>query len=165
MDHPGAPPPSSKRQEMRDAVHQVLQKVADDRQAATVEAQAAAARAARKRRRHRTLLALGIVALVAAIVFAVPRWRRPFPAPTGAEADRQARIALLFAARAVDGFRDSRGRLPLSLQETGVALPGVSYTPDTDGWELSTVVEGRTLTLRHSDDRDAFQSATPASPP
>jgi hypothetical protein len=157
---PAQQPPEgqpTKRQEMRDAVNQVLQKVADDRQAQSAEKMAELKRAAAKRRRSILLLLLAFIGLAVLVVVMLPVWRNPFPAPAGAAAERDARAAIVFASKVIDTFRSTRGRLPISLEEAGVALPGIAYAPrGVDGYELVAVVEGRPLTFTSDQDRDAF---------
>lgn len=147
----------TRRQEMRDAVNQVLQKVADDRQAQSAEKLAELKRAAARRRRSVLLLALAFIGLAALVMVMLPVWRNPFPAPAGAAAERDARAAIVFASKVIDTFRATRGRLPISLEEAGVALPGISYAlRGVDGYELVAVVEGRPVTFTSDQDRDAF---------
>lgn len=150
------PLPQNKRQEMRDAINQVMQKVADDRQAQTAEKIAELQRAKKKRRRSILLLVLAFAGLVVLVIVMTPVWRNPFPAPTGAAAERDARAAIVFASKVIDTYRATRGRLPISLEEAGVALPGISYALRADGYELVAVVEGRPLTYNSTEDREAF---------
>jgi hypothetical protein len=74
-------------------------------------------------------IALAIFLLAGILVLAPPRFVSP-EAPVGiADADRVSGVitALLLQAEQVDAFRVRERRLPLSLDELGVAVPGVRY--------------------------------------
>jgi len=162
-EHEPAPP--STRQQMEDAVQDVMQKMADDRVAAAAEVVREQKRQVSRRRQAAGLVVFGIVTLILALVISLPRLRNPFPAPTGADAERDARAALLFAAGVVDSYRAAQSRLPESLLEAGVALPGMGYSRTADGYELVVQADGVPVSLRSTDDRAAFSSGrTPAEP-
>ena len=97
-----------------------------------------------------------VLALLGAGIPAIAMWRRPFPQPSGSEADRHARQGLVFAARLVEQHRADRGAPPASLSELGLQLPGVAYRRVADTWELSTASENRVITLRSTDDTTRF---------
>lgn len=142
------PPPPSRREQMKDAVSQLLTNIKEERKAASAEALAALAL---QKRHHRLLIGLTVVmalAFVASVILMLPRWRHPFPTPVGAEAEAHAERAAAFAASMVERFRTDRGRLPISLDETGVKLPGVRYVVLGEGYEITIDVEGRPVTHR-----------------
>ncbi len=147
------------RARMRDAVNDLVQKVKDDR----AETQADREAEEQRRRAHERLkyvwLFVAVVAFAGSVAFTVPRMRAPIRPPTGAEAERHGRETLVYAARLVEEFQRVRGRLPNSIDETGVSLPGVVMLTRPGGWELSMQVNGRTvatLALRSGDDLGSF---------
>ncbi len=147
------------RERMRDAVKDLVQKVKDDR----AETQADRDAEERRRRTHErqkyVWLFVAVVGFAWSVAFTLPRIRAPIGPPTGAEAERHGRHALVYAARLVEEFQRARGRLPNTIEEIAVSLPGVVLQPRPGGWELSMVVEGRTvatLSLRSGDDLRSF---------
>jgi len=153
-------PPPSNREQIRDVVGQLLKQQADKQQASRAEVAAARERAARQARRRGLQVVLLAIVLVISLLYAIPRWERPFARPTGARAERDARRAVLFAARLVDGRIRATGRAPLSFDEIGVTLPGISYHRlDSLSWVISVTVEGRTLSFQRGDDPVRFGGA------
>lgn len=154
---PGGAPPPSKRQVMRDAVSKVVQQVAEQRQAKTAEALAEQRRARQRQTRGILLVIVAVIGLVASVMWALPRWRHPFQDRSAALQDRDARTAILFAAKIVDRFTEARGRAPISLEEAGVNLPGIAYTTTGTTYQLVAVVDGKPLTFRSGISRDSFR--------
>lgn len=141
-------PPPSRREQMKDAVSQLLTNIKEEKQATSAQA---LADMARKRKRHRVLVALTFLAAIAFLVTVIvmlPRWSHPFPVPTGEAAVANAERATTYAASLVERFRADHGRLPISLDETGVKLPGMQYVTLGEGYEITVVVEGQPVTHR-----------------
>jgi hypothetical protein len=130
---------------MRDALQQVMQNVADKRDEARADELKEVERRQRKRRSAILLLVLLGVAFGVSLAVSLPRWNNPYAPPTGEAAERDAQRALLLAAAIVDRFRNANRRLPDSLAETGVALPGVAYRLTPSGYELSVTADGRRI--------------------
>jgi len=142
---------------MRDAVEQLLKQQAEKRQESRAEVIAARERAARRARLRWLQAVVLAIVLVISFLFAVPKWQHPFAGPTGARAERDARRAVLFAARLADQRIRATGRAPLSLDELGVSLPGISYQRlDSLTWVISVTVEGQPLSFRRGDDPVRF---------
>lgn len=149
----------SSREKMRDAVDQLMQQVADQQQETKAEVVAARARHDRRARMRWLQAALLAVALVISGMFAIPRWRQPFPPPTGAVAERDARRAIVFAAQLVEQRIRVTRRAPQTFDQVGVPLPGIAYQRlDSLGYLLTTTVEGKTLSFRRGDDPVRFVS-------
>lgn len=74
-------------------------------------------------------LALVLLVISASILAFPPSWAVGDPAPTLTEQqlDRGARAALFLQAQQVEAFRVKEGRLPGSLDELDVTLPGISF--------------------------------------
>ena len=151
-------PPANKRAQMRDAVQDVMRKVQADREAVKAQEQKSRKKEQRRHTRGIVLVAIGAVLLAAAASWAVPRWQHPFAERTGAAADRDARIAILFTARMVDAWAAGHQRMPRTLQEVGIALPGISYTPGADSYQLSAMVGQQQIRFTSTQDRAAFRN-------
>lgn len=149
-------PPPSKRAEMRDAVQDVMRKVQKEREQEMAEALAQHASVDRRKTRGIVLVVIGVALLVAAAWWALPRWQHPFAERSGAAADRDARIAIVFTAKLVDAFAARHQRLPHTLQETGVALPGITYVEGPSHYVLSAMVGDRRVEYVSTEDRTAF---------
>jgi hypothetical protein len=149
--------PSSGREQMRDAVNQVMKQVNDQKQENRAEVVAAREhKASQSRMRWLQAIVLATV-LVISLVFAIPRWRQPFAAPSGAEAEHDARHAVVFAAQLVEQHIHATGRAPQSLEQLGIPLPGIRYQRlDSLGYVVSATVEDRTLSFRRGDDQARF---------
>lgn len=153
------PPEQSPRERMRDAVQQIVKNVADDKALSRANVKKAKARIAARRRRQVWQL-LGVAAVLAAsIVWAMPRWQRPFDPPTGAVAERDARRAIVFAARLVVEYEGANGAPPATLADLGVALPGIEYRRFDAAWTLTVRVDGRAITFQDGDDPGTFLNA------
>ena len=65
------------------------------------------------------------------IWFFPPGWvqRSPVPVPTLEQDEASLRLVMFLQAQRIESFRIERGRLPENLEEAGVPLPGVDYTP------------------------------------
>jgi hypothetical protein len=141
---------------MQDAVSRIMEQQREAR-----ASMSAATLAELERRRNRQRL-LGVAAILSVIVFgaslavAIPKWRQPIPPPTPEAAEAGARRVLVFAAQVVEGRRAQTGRLPASLAEVGLHLPGVGYRLVGDGFELNAQAAGAEIVLRSGEDRDAF---------
>lgn len=151
---PGQPSPGEK---MRDAVANVMQKVSEDKKAIKAGVQAEHQQKLRRGRRAWLLLFLAALGLGISLAYGLPRWRQPFKPPTGAAAERDARRAIMFAQSLVERFRQGNGRVPASLAEAGVALPGIAYRVTPDGYEISATVAARTIVFRSGDDPVRFR--------
>lgn len=149
-------PPPAKRAEMRDAVQDVMRKVQADRDAQVKEALAQHAKDHRRRSRGIALVVLAALLLAAAAWWAVPRWKHPFAERQGPAAERDARSAIVFVAKLVDTFQAQHQRLPHTLHETGVVLPGIQYTEGVGRYTLSARAAGHTITFVSTEDRGAF---------
>ncbi len=141
-------PPPNPRERMREAVHDVLAQVKEQQHAASAEAVEQRRRAERRGRLKLLWLAGAAGFLFAALAYALPRARAPFAPPSGALAERHAQASLDLAARLVEQYRRDHDRLPDSLVETGVRLPGVTFRRDGAAYELSVTVEGRVQSHR-----------------
>lgn len=142
---------------MRDAVDQLMRQVADQKQESKAEVMAARARAVRQSRMRWLQAAVLAIALVISVMFAVPLWRAPFKAPTGAQAEHDARRAVVFAAQLVEQRIRATGSAPQHFDQLGVPLPGISYQRlDSLAYVLSTTIEGKTLSFRRGDDPARF---------
>ncbi len=152
---PSGPEPSN-RDKMKDAVQQLLQQKAEEQ--ATTRADVAITKERSQRRaRTRYLQAFALlVLLVIAVVFAIPQWRHPFAPPGGAQAEHDARQALVFAANLVDNYEHQTGRLPGNFSQLGVSLPGIAYLRTADSWVLSIRANGRDFAIQKGDDKAAF---------
>jgi hypothetical protein len=131
------------RQKMRDALEQVIQGVAEKRDEARADELREREKRLRRRRSTVALLVLLAVGFGVSLAVSLPRWSRPYAPPSGEAARRDAQRALTLAASLVERFRTVNGRLPDSLAETGVALPGVEYRVAPPGYELWVTVDGR----------------------
>lgn len=97
---------------------------------AAQQAREAGAQAARRESNH---LQIATVCLLAALALypplMKPRWLRPAPYPAESAQHREAgvRFAVFLESRRIESFRLSHHRLPASLKEAGVAVPGLRY--------------------------------------
>lgn len=147
-------PHQPERGKMRDAVADLMQEVKEKRALTAAEKLAAAAVSQRRKRLQYLYLMIATVVFGSAVVWAIPRWKTPYAAPAGAAAEDGARQTLLFAARLIEGFRASNGRYPDTIAETGVNLPGLTYTRTPTSWELSAPIPGASpMVLRSADYR------------
>jgi len=160
MSAPQPPPPGqpSPRAQMRDAVANVMQKVAEDKKAIQADVQAEHERKLRRGRRSGLLLFFAALGFGISLAYGLPRWSHPFKPPTGAAAEHDARRAILFAESLVERFHQEHGRVPASLEEAGVALPGIGYRLTVNGYEISARVEGRTIAYLSGDDLARFRA-------
>ena len=156
---PGNPP--SPRDRMQDAVASVMNEVKEQRAAIKADVQAARARALRRSRRAWPLMILAASAFIISFVYFVPRWKHPFTPPAGAAAVRDARHAILLADSHVRLFIAENGRPPVTLAETGLTLPGISYRVTPRGYEIAAVVEGRPIVFASGEDRARFRAGQP----
>ena len=79
-------------------------------------------------------LAALLLVLAGGLAVAPPTWlgaTAPVVLPA-ATRERGARLALYLQARRVEAFRLTEGRLPVDLEETGGAIPGVRYVRSSD---------------------------------
>lgn len=136
---------------MRDAAADLVKDLKANREADRAEKAADESKKAARKKYQWLWVAGLVVAFGASLAYGLPRWRSPWVAPAGAEAERSARETLAFAARVVEAFRVQHGRVPDNLAETRVAPAGVLYRPSPSGWELSIDVEGRNVVLRSSE--------------
>jgi hypothetical protein len=142
---------------MADAVGQLMKQVADKRRESKAEVIAARERVARQARMRWLQAAVLAITLVISLMFAIPRWRQPFAAPTGASAERAARRAVVFATQLVEQRIRTTGRAPQKFDEIGVPLPGIYYQRlDSLAYVVSITVEGKTLQFRRGDDPERF---------
>ena len=155
---PGAAPPSN-REKMRDAVQDLVQQVKDQKQKTVAEKRHEEQKAKQKQRRRLLETGVLVVALIASILWAIPKWNAPFSTPTGAEARKDARKALVFASRLLDQYQLRAGRFPGTFAQVGVSLPGLVYTPMGDTYTLRLDVDGQAITFRHGDDPVRFLSS------
>ncbi len=155
---PADGPPPEKRAAMQNAVQDVMRKVQADREARMSEALARHAKDSRRKVRGVVLVIVGALLVIAAAWWALPRWRHPFAERGGPAADRDARVAILFTASLVDHFQSERQRLPHTLRETGVVLPGIQYTEGVGRYTLSARAAGHTITFVSTQDRATFQA-------
>lgn len=153
---PADGPPPEQRAAMRNAVQDVMRKVQADRKAEMAQALAQHAKSRRRQARGGMLVAVAALLLAAAAWWALPRWQHPFPPREGQAAERDARSAILLVAKVVDNFRAQHRRLPRSLRETGVVLPGVGYTEDGARYTLSATAAGHTVTFVSTEDKEKF---------
>ncbi len=147
------------RARMRDAVNDLVQKVKDDRAQTLAEKEVEQQQLRARERQKYVWLFVAVVAFAGSVAFTLPRMRAPIRPPTGAAAEHHGRQTLVYAARLVEEFQRARGRLPASMAEIGVSLPGVVLETRPGGWELSMQVDGRTvaaLALRSGEDPGAF---------
>jgi len=145
------------REQMRDAVSQVMKQVNDQQQENRAEVVAARERKAHRGRMRWLQAVLLGVALVISLLFAIPRWQRPFAAPSGTLAEQDTRRAVVFAAQLVEQRIGATGRAPQSLEQLGIPLAGIHYQRlDSLGYVVSATVEGRTLSFRRGDDLVRF---------
>ncbi|MEK6769073.1 MAG: hypothetical protein AABY85_08820 [Gemmatimonadota bacterium] len=156
------PPPQqpSAREQMRDAVANVMQDVAEKKHALKEETQVEQERRRRRQQRSWLLATLAGLALVISFAMNLPRWQHPFQPPAGAAAERDARRAILFAAALVDRYTAATGNPPTTLAQAGATLPGVVYRPMSGGYELSVMVEGKPIVFHGGDDPDRFRHPT-----
>ena len=153
-------PPSSSRAKMRDAVGQLMQQVADKQHESKAEVIAARERDARRAKMRWLQVAVLAIVLVISLMFAIPRWRQPFAAPTGARAERDARRAVVFAAQLVEQQIRATGRAPRNFDQVGVPLAGIFYQRiDSLAYVVSITVGGKTLSFRRGDDPVRFVGA------
>ena len=155
---PQNPPPPGNREKMRDAVQALVQKVADDKAQTRADKVREVERKRHKQRNRYLQAALLLVLLILSSMYGLRRWRQPFTAPTGADAERDARKTLVFAATLLDRYQSRTGQAPGSLALIGVALPGVIYQPMRGTWVLSMRVEGRSIDFHKGDDPARFLS-------
>jgi hypothetical protein len=137
-------------------VKAVVDEKAAERKAAKTQTAAAKARSARKPLRLRLVAGLLAVVLAVALVASIPLWRHPFAEPSGAQADRNARQALVFAAGLVDRWTATHGKPPEQLTDVGVKIPGMTLVRTDDGWSLTLPSNGRPITFHRGDDPTAF---------
>ena len=78
---------------------------------------------------------------------------------TPAELQASAESRLLLTTVAIETFQDSAGRLPLSLDEAGLADDEVSYQLGTGRYTLTTHVEGRAIQYRSEESTDRLATA------
>lgn len=141
---------------MRDAVSALMQQVAEQKEESRAEVVAGRERKARTKTIRIAQAALAGLALVVSLLLVIPRWQRPFAAPTGAEAEVSARRGIVFAAQLVEQHIRRNRQLPMSLSDLGVSLPGISYQRIDSSYVISTIVEGKTFALRRGDDLARF---------
>jgi len=151
----GSPPPS-KRQQMRDALNQVMQQAAEKRQEASAAALAEARRQRRRQQRGVLLLLLAAAGLAVSVAIMLPTWLHPFPPRTGAAAMLDARKTIVFAAKVVSGFEAAHERPPISLEETHLTLPGLTYDLQGSGYTITAMVDGKPLVYHSGMNRDSF---------
>ncbi len=153
-NEPGPPP--EKRAAMRHAVQDVMRKVQADQEAKAAEILATRARAGRRHTRGIAMVAVAAIALALALNWALPRWQHPFVERSGPEADRDARVAILFLAKVIDSWEAQHHRLPATLHEAGIELPAVSYASAGDHYELRARAGNREVLFISTENRDAF---------
>jgi len=160
---PGPPREPSAREKMATAAADVLKDAAARREVMQARAQREEDRHALSRKRLHGWLVAAALVFAASLVWAIPQWRHPFAAPTGAVADRGARHTVAFAARLVQRYVRENGAPPGSLDDVGVHLPGLTYRHLGDQWELTLPVEANEVTFRSGEDLNAFEAAGPDS--
>jgi hypothetical protein len=148
-----SPSPDSKK-----ALLQAFDEVLKTQAEARAEHQATSARASG---RPAVIVLVGIFTLLfvgAYLWLEQPSWFFPPPPPPESTAVKEAslRIALANAARHVEHFRRTTGRLPATLEETGTPMNGVTYESHDDGYALHGVNGPVQLTLKSSDSIPLF---------
>ena len=144
---------------MADAVQALVQEVKEKKEQTRAEKAMVEQRRRRKQRTRLVQLAALALALVAALIYAIPRWKQPLARPTGAAARDDARHTILFAARLLDQYQLRAGRLPGSFRQTGVELPTLQYQPTGDSYALTIDVDGQAITFHKGDDPVRFLSS------
>ena len=153
---PQLPSPLAK---MRNAVVDVMQDVAEKKQAMKQETKQELERRRKREQRRWLWVALAAIALIISVAVNLPRWQHPFQSPTGAAAESDARHAILLAVNLVERYRATTGQLPGTLAETGISLPGVVYRPSQGGYEISVMVGGIPVVFHSGDDQASFRGA------
>ena len=155
---PGGTPPSN-REKMKDAVQALVQQVKEQKEQSRAEVAHEKQKAKQKQRRQLATIVILFVALVGAVIYAVPRWSQPLKAPSGEPARQDAKKAIVFAARLLDQYELRSGRLPGTFSQVGVTLPGLVYTRTGDTWTLSMTVDGQPIDYHKGDDPVRFLSS------
>lgn len=152
MNQPNASPDSKKA--LLEAFDEVLKTQADER---------AELRTAARTGWRPTVISLVAVFMLlfagAYLWLEQPGWLFPAPPPPESTAVKEAslRIALANAARHVEHFRRTNGRLPKTLDETGTLASGVAYEAHgTDGYVLHGMNGAIQLTLKSTDSIPLF---------
>ncbi len=83
----------------------------------------------RRKRAWRAVVFTGVVAAVVYLWLQPPAWMSPppLPVPSAAEQEAGGRFAIYLQAQQIEHFRQTNGRLPSTLEETGEPLPGIDY--------------------------------------
>jgi len=156
---PPGPPPSN-REKMKDAVQELMSQVAEKKAQTRADVVEEKQRQTRRQRTRYFQAAALLVLLIVSLVFMLPRWRQPFQPPSGAEAERDARKAIIFASTLVDRYEARSGRLPGSFNQVGVTIPGLVYTVVGSSYILSMQVDGHEIVFHKGDDAARFLSSS-----
>ncbi|MEP7325834.1 MAG: hypothetical protein ABI836_07800 [Gemmatimonadota bacterium] len=104
-----------------------------------------------RRRRFRRAAFLGLaLGITAYLSLMPPAWLKPTPVPPPTPAVRSAsdHFAIYLQAQRIETFRNSRGRLPSTIEEAGEPIPGIRYQPYSDG--SYALASNRDSTIRYS---------------
>lgn len=146
MGSPTPEPRPSTASESRKLVaeyEQTLKSVKEKHQSADAESG--------RRRKLRRAAVLGItLAVTAYLALNPPDWLKPHPAPPPTPAERGAsdRFAIYLQAQRIEYFRNTRGRLPTTIEEAGEPMPGLRYEVPGDG--TFALISDRDTTIRYS---------------
>jgi hypothetical protein len=152
--------PSARFAQMRSTVSDIVQQVKDEKAAERARKQQEIANRRRKERRRWLWLGAAVLVFLISLAVMLPRWRQPIPPPSGAEALRQGRETVAFAAQLVEQYRATHGVIPADLADVTIPLPGVRYRPVRDGagYVLTLTIEGTVLEYRSGEDLGAFRT-------
>jgi hypothetical protein len=107
-----------------------------------------------------TYVSAGLVfALCAWAWLAPPAWLvpRPVAAPSRDYREASMRVALALHAQRIEAFRVSRGYLPRTKQDVGIASDQILYeVSDSLNFELSAQVDGQSVTYKSMQPRDRY---------
>ena len=105
-------------------------------------------------------VAAGLVFAICAWAWiAPPAWLVPRPVAAPSRDYRQAstRVALALHAQRIEAFRVSHGYLPKTKQDVGIASDQIVYQiTDSASFELSSRVDGESVTYKSSQPRDRY---------
>ncbi len=145
-------------QEAADAVAAVMKHAA--------ERDAAAREKSRPKTPSRWALPVGINLAVLALYLLVftPQWVTvdPIPAPDPVTRAQDLRLAMYIQAKQIEAYRIENGRLPATLADAGVVVPGVDYVPQGTTYLLIATAGETVLRYESSQSADDFVGSAAA---
>lgn len=142
---PPEPRPSTatERKKLVAEYEQTLKSAKEQHKMATAETE-------RRRKLRRPLILFFALAITLYLTLFPPAWLEPapIPPPSPAELEANDRFAIYLQAQRIEHFRNTRGRLPSTLEEAGEPIAGLRFELLDDG--RYAITSGRNEAVRYT---------------